>query len=108
MARLVLKSQWRFAMKNMLGFLRSTPSSFEFDIRPKYPPVEELIERAERITESCVLLEQVNVSSRFLKDVAIRGVYSKSYSTEEAQRVSIIVDHLVKRKMRKLYAADAM
>ena len=95
-------------MKRLFPFLRSNRSRFEFDIHPKYPPVEELIERAEKITDSCVLLEQVNVSSRFIKDVAIRGVYSKSYSAEEARKVSIIVDHLVKRKMRKLYAADAV
>ena len=95
-------------MKVRLGFLRSKRSGFEFDIQPNYPPVEELIERAERLTDSCVLLEQVNVSSRFIKDVAIRGVYAKTYSTEEARKVSIIVDHLVKRKMRMLYSADAV
>jgi len=90
------------------SFLRSSKQRFEFDIRPTYPPVEELLEKAERITDSCVLLEQVNVSGRFIKEVAIRGVYSKRYSPEEAKRVSLIVDHLVKRKMRTLYAADAV
>lgn len=95
-------------MKSRIPFLRAKGSSYEFDIRPTFPPVEELIERAERLTESCVLLEQVNVSGRFIKDVALRGVYSKRYSPEDAKRVSLIVDHMVKRKIRTLYAADAI
>jgi hypothetical protein len=95
-------------MKHPLAFLRPKRARFEFDIRPTFPPLEDLIERAERITESCVLLEQVDVSGRFIKDVAIRGVYSKKYSPEEAKKVSIIVDHMVKRKIRTLYAADAV
>lgn len=95
-------------MKTVLGFLKKRRPAYEFNIQPIYPPVEELIERAERITDSCVLLEQVTVSSRFIKDIAIRGVYAKTYSTEEARKVTIIVDHLVKRKMRTLYAADAI
>jgi hypothetical protein len=95
-------------MKRMLGITRTRNAKFDFDIRPTFPPVEELIEKAERLTDSCVLLEQVNVGGRFIKDVAIRGVYSKNYSPEDAKRVSILVDHMVKKKIRKLYAADAI
>jgi hypothetical protein len=95
-------------MKALFTFFRSTRPRYDFDIQPVYPPVDELIERAERITESCVLLEQVNVSCRFFKDVAVRGVYSKNYSTEDGRKVTIIVDHMLKRKMRNLYSVDAI
>jgi hypothetical protein len=95
-------------MLSKIWFLQDNTPRFEFDIRPQFPPVEELLDKAERMTESCVLLEQVNVSGQFIKDVALRGVFSKKYSLDEAKRVSIVVDHMVKRKIRTLYASDAM
>lgn len=76
-------------------------------LRTLFPPVEELIEKAQSCTESCVLLEQLQVSTQFFKNVAIRGVYNKRYSLEDAKRVGIIVDHIARARAKKLLSSDA-
>ena len=87
-------------------FFKKKKSEYDFAIEPRFPAVEELIERAERITQSCYLQEQVNVSARFLKDVAVRGLMQRIYSLEDTKKVSILVDHMAKRKMRELHPGD--
>jgi hypothetical protein len=80
---------------------------FDFDLDTRFPPVDELIERAEKITDSCYLVEQVDVSQKFIKNVALRGLYNKRYSMDELKKVSILVDHIVRRKMKQLYNLDS-
>lgn len=97
----------------MLGKLlpfspRTRARQYEFDIRPTFPPVDELIARAQRCTESCVLMEQVDVSRHFFKNVALRGVYLKHYSLDEARRVSIIVDFIAQDRVSRLYPTEAI
>ena len=82
---------------------RTKRPQFDFDIRPTFPPVEDLIEKAEKMTDSCFLREQVDVSSKFIKEVALRGVYNKRYSLDELRKVSVLVDYMARRKMKQLY-----
>jgi hypothetical protein len=93
----------------VLPYIQGKPrrSLHDFDIRPSFPPVEDLIEKAEKMTDSCFLKEQVDVGSKFIKEVALRGVYNKKYSLDELRKVSILVDHMARRKMRQLYNLGA-
>jgi hypothetical protein len=81
---------------------------FRTELKPHYPPMAELIATAERITLSCKLAEQIDVSRIFYKEVALRGVNSRKYSVDEAKRMGIIIDYLAETRRRQLAPADAM
>lgn len=87
---------------------RKVRPAYESDIRPTFPTVEELIDRAQRTTESCVLVEQLNVSRAFFKSVAVRGLHHKKYSMDDAKKVGIIVDYIAQTKAKELCTADAI
>lgn len=75
---------------------------FENDIKPQFPNVEKLLEKAEKCTNSCVHVDQVIVSRNFFKTVAMRGVYSRKYSLEEVRRASILIDYMAENRARQL------
>lgn len=81
---------------------------FMTDLKPVYPPMEELIAKAERTTLSCKLSEQIDVSRLFYKEVALRGLNSRRYSVDEAKRMGIIIDYLAETRRRQLAPADAV
>lgn len=81
---------------------------FLTDLKPHYPPIDELIAKAERTTLSCKFSEQVDVSRLFYKEVAIRGLNSRRYSVDEAKRVGIILDYIAETRRRQLTSADAV
>ena len=81
---------------------------FSATINPQFPPIDELIEKAELTTQSCRLYEQVDVTSLFYKKVAMRGVNNQRYSPEEARKVGIIIDYLADIRRRQLNQADAV
>lgn len=81
---------------------------FLTDLKPFYPPIDELIATAERTTLSCKFSEQIDVSRLFYKEVAIRGLNSRKYSVDEAKRVGIIIDYLAETRRRQLSPADAI
>src|SRR4051812_9368510 len=87
---------------------RKSSHNFEMDIKPSYPPIHELIERAEKCTESCVHPEQAEVSRHFFKTVAMRGFFQKRYSIDEAKRVGIIVDYIAQAKRKKTFFNEAI
>ncbi len=81
---------------------------FLIDLKPHYPPIDELIAKAERTTLSCRLAEQIDVSRLFYKEVALRGLNSRKYSVDEAKRMGIIIDYLAETRRRQLEPADAI
>ncbi|MFZ9519271.1 MAG: hypothetical protein ACO3A4_02235 [Silvanigrellaceae bacterium] len=81
---------------------------FRTDLRPKYPSIEDLIAKAESTTLSCKLSEQIDVSRLFYKEVALRGLNSRHYSTDDAKRMGIIIDYLAENRRRQLAPADAI
>ena len=87
---------------------RSQRPRYEADIRVSFPPVEELINRAQRTTESCIHIEQLLVSRDFFKSVAARGFYHKRYTQDDAKKVGIIVDYIAQARARELSTADAI
>jgi len=87
---------------------RQQKSLFTEQINPQFPPIEELIQKAEKTTQSCRLYEQVDVTNLFYKKVAMRGVNNQRYSPEEAQKVGIIIDYLADIRRKQLTQADAV
>jgi hypothetical protein len=87
---------------------RQQKSLFTERINPQFPPIDELIQKAERTTRSCRLYEQVDVTNLFYKKVAMRGVNNQRYSAEEAQKVGIIIDYLADIRRKQLNQADAV
>lgn len=87
---------------------RQQKSLFTEQINPQFPPIEELIQKAEKTTQSCRLYEQVDVTNLFYKKVAMRGVNNQKYSPEEAQKVGIIIDYLADIRRKQLTQADAV
>lgn len=83
-------------------------SHFTEPINPQFPPIDELIRKAEKTTQSCRLYEQVDVTHLFYKRVAMRGVNSQRYSPEEAHKVGIIIDYLADIRRKQLTQADAV
>lgn len=70
--------------------------------RFQYPKMNELIAKAERTTNSCLFLEQVDVSKRFYQDVVLRGVRDNVYSENEFQKASLLLDYIASQKTRTL------
>jgi len=81
---------------------------FQTKLKPHFPPIEELISKAERTTLSCKFSEQIDVSRTFYKEVALRGLNYRRYSIDDAKRVGIIVDYIAETRRRQLAPADAM
>jgi hypothetical protein len=79
---------------------------FDFEIKPMFLSVEELISKAQKVTDSCYLREQVFVSSAFFKRVVNRGLVVQEYSEEEAVRLFHIVDYMATNKLTRLIKAD--
>jgi hypothetical protein len=79
---------------------------FDFNIQPVYPSVDDLIQKAQRVTDSCFLKEQVFVSSAFFKSVVNRGLTVRQYNEEEAKRLFHVVDHMAHTKLARLFKAD--
>jgi hypothetical protein len=88
--------------KRLVGHFESTP----IDIKVKFPSINELIERAERITESCILPDQVVVGRNFLLDVARRGTQMRKYTEHDLEMIQVLVDHMASRKATRLYSKE--
>ncbi len=90
--------------------LSSTNPAFSYQnkIVPHFLSIEELIEKAQTTTESCVHSEQLQVSKQFFKNVAFRGVYQKKYTIEEARKVGIIVDYIAQNRSKKMFSDRAI
>lgn len=90
-------------MLKILGHSRvSSSKKFESDIRPTFPNVELLLQQAERCTNSCVHPEQIHISRKFFKAVAIRGAYSKRYTLEEVKRAATLIDYMADVRARQI------
>jgi hypothetical protein len=81
---------------------KRSKNHFDFEIKPKYLTVDELIHQAQKVTDSCFLSEQVAVSSKFFKNVVHRGLLVQKYSNEDAQRLFHVVDHMAKTRLARL------
>ena len=73
----------------------------------EYPPLDALLAKAERCTESCIFPDQVNVSRDFYKSIALRAAFQRKYSMEEAARAGVILDYMAQRKFAKLQTREA-
>ena len=74
--------------------------------RVEFPPLEALLAKAERCTESCIFPDQVNVSRDFYKSIAMRAAFQRKYSMEEAARAGVIIDYMSQRKFAKLQTRE--
>ncbi len=78
------------------------------DLNFSFPTINELISRAEKITESCVHPQQVVVGRNFLLNVARRGTDSKVYSLNDLEMVRVLVDHMANRQTTRIYQRDEL
>jgi hypothetical protein len=76
------------------------------ELKLEFPPLTELIARAERITESCVHPEQVTVGRNFLMNVARRGTDCRVYTVNDLEMVKVLVDHMAKRQTTRIYQKE--
>jgi hypothetical protein len=76
------------------------------EIKVQFPPINELIERAERITESCILPDQVIVGRNFLLNIARRGTQMRQYSEHDLEMLHVLVDHMANRKAARLFSKE--
>ncbi len=86
--------------KKFVGNTEVTP----FEMKVDLPNFEDLVARAERLTESCVHPDQVIVSRDFVLNVARRAWERKIYSDRQVLMLSTLVDHMAKRRTRKIIA----
>jgi hypothetical protein len=80
--------------------------SHTVDLRLEFPPVTELIARAEKITESCVHPEQVVVGRNFLMNVARRATDCRVYTLNDLEMVKVLVDHMANRQTARIYQQE--
>jgi hypothetical protein len=90
----------RVMFKKFVGNTEVTP----FEMKVDLPNFEDLVARAERLTESCVHPDQVIVSRDFVLNVARRAWERKIYSDRQVLMLSTLVDHMAKRRTRKIIA----
>lgn len=76
------------------------------EIKVQFPSINELIERAERITESCIFPNQVVVGRNFLLDIARRGTQMRKYSEHDLEMLHVLVDHMANRKSARLFSKE--
>jgi hypothetical protein len=80
--------------------------SHSVDLRLEFPPVTELIARAEKITESCIHPEQVIVGRNFLMNVARRATDCRVYTHNDLEMVKVLVDHMANRQTARIYQQE--
>lgn len=89
--------------KKFVGNTEVTP----FEIRVELPNFEDLVARAERMTDSCVHPDQVIVSRDFVLNVARRAWERKIYNERQVLMLNTLVDHMARRRTRKIIAQGA-
>ena len=89
----------------MLLRSRSTqPHGYAFELRPQFPTPDALIRKAKDITTSCRFQEQLQVGHHFLQKVIWRGVRQKRYLPEDAERMLVLINHMVEERFDTLPA----
>lgn len=85
---------------------RAALDSHTVELKLEFPPVSELIARAEKITESCIHPEQVMVGKNFLMDVARRATDCRVYSMHDLEMVKVLVDHMANRQTSRIFQRE--
>jgi hypothetical protein len=80
---------------------RSKPQ-YDCGTRPLFPPMDDLIAKAEKCVESCWDVDQLHVSTHFFQKVAIRGMIQKHYNLEETRKCTTLLEYLKNRQASKM------
>lgn len=69
-------------------------------------PVEDLIQHAHKLTESCIHLDQVMISRDFVIGVARRCAKQGKYTMDDVWRIGIVVNTMAENKVRRILCAS--